>query len=112
MLPFELLDRRAAGASDGERMILSRLRFWKMGPDLATFEEVASELADRLAATTAAVRAKVTKELDEDAPPVLRGDDYVASAEARLRAMAADATSARSQGLVLVSEMSRSLAYA
>jgi hypothetical protein len=112
LLPFELLDRRAAGASDGERMILSRLRFWKMGPDLETFEEVASELADRLAATTAAVRAKVTKELDEDAPPVLRGDDYVASAAARLRAMAADATSARSQGLVLSSEMSRSLAYA
>lgn len=76
----------------------------KVGPDLETFAQVASELSDRLATSTTAVRKKVTEQLDEDAPMVLRGDDYVAAAEARLRAMAADATSARSQGLVVVSE--------
>ena len=111
MVRFEEIDRREASASAGERVILSPLRHWRRGPDLDTFISLASDLAHRLADTPTSVREKVMRELDEDAPPILRGDDYVASAEAHLRAIATDAASAERQGLVLLSENSRSLSY-
>ena len=57
------------------------------------------------------MRAKVTRALDEDTHPDLVGGDFVASAEARLRRIGEDASAAAREGLVVLSEMSRSIDY-
>jgi hypothetical protein len=111
LVPFVMLEARAKQARDeGERIVLDHLRFWKVAP-ASVLAEVAAELADRLAEIPARGRAKVTRDLDEDEAADLRGGDYVASAEARLREIAADAEAAERDGLVVLSEMSRDLAF-
>jgi hypothetical protein len=112
LVPFPALDTaHQAAAADAERMLLARLRFWKLGPEPEELAEVATELADRLAKVTPAVRAKSTRELDVDTHRDLAGGDFVRSAEMHLRTIAQDAATASREGLVVLSEMSRSLAY-
>lgn len=111
LVPFALLSARAEEASVGERITFDHLRFFRDGPDALRLAEVAEELADRLAGTTAAVRARVTEQLDDDVHRDLLGGDYVASAEARLRRMALDARAASKEGLQILSERSRNIAY-
>lgn len=63
----------------------------------------ALQLADALSAVGAGPRTRTTKAFDRRAPPALRGDDYVAATEARLREIAADAAQAEREGLTLFS---------
>jgi hypothetical protein len=103
LVPSAALEARHDGADEHERRLLDNLRFWKIGSamDLA---EVASELADGLAEIPARARAKAARALDKDEARSLRGGDYVAAAEARLREIADDARAAARDGLVVLSE--------
>lgn len=110
LVPFATLEARAKIAGDGERFVLDNLRFWKVAP-ASVLAEVATELADRLAEIPARARGKANRDLDVDEAADLRGGDYVVSAEARLREIAADAAEAEREGLQVVSEMSRDPAF-
>lgn len=112
LVPFPVLEAaHRAATEEGARMLLARLRFWQCGPAASEVAEVAGELAQRLDRVRKTTRARVTKELDGDTHADLAGGDYVASAVTRLRAIERDAREAASEGLVVLSEVSRSLGY-
>lgn len=95
-----LLKGEAGPGDEGE--VLARLLPWRVARPSALADAAAS-LADALSAVGAAPRAKTTESFDRRAPPPLRGDDYVAATEARLREIAADAAQAEREGLTLFS---------
>ena len=112
LVPFPALEAAHAAAQDeGVRILLAGLRFWLVDSEPAMLADAAVGLADRLRDVPIEVRAEVTRELDQDTSPDLLGGDFVASAEARLRVIAAEARSAASEGLIVLSEMSRDIAY-
>lgn len=92
-----------AEARDGEEgEVLARLLSWRVARPEA-LAGAATALAGALSAVGAGPRARTTKAFDRRAPPALRGDDYVAATEARLREIAADAAQAEREGLTLFS---------